>query len=81
MTEDPTWRRKAAYEAQGSYRELERQLEWLHLAHAGRYEMLMHWVDSHNDPRWVWSDRAELGVHDTITLLARRMGKPIRVPN
>jgi len=81
LSEDPTWRRKAAYEAQGSYEELDRQLEWLSLAYRGRYEMLMHWVSSRDDQRWAWSEQAERGVHDTIVLLARRMAKPIRVPN
>lgn len=83
MTEDPTWRRKAAYEAQGSYVELEHKLEWLSLAHYPRYAMLMHWLDSQAQEGlwWTWSREAEQGVHDTILMLARRMGKPIRVPN
>lgn len=81
--EDPVWRRKASYEAQGSYVELERQLEWLNLAHQPRYEMLAHWLDSQAQDGlwWSWSQEAEQGVHDTILMLARRMGKPIRVPN
>lgn len=83
MSEDPTWRRKAAYEAQGSYVDLEHQLEWLSLSHHPRYELLTHWVDSQAQDGlwWTWSQEAEQGVHDTIVLLARRMGKPIRVPN
>jgi len=83
MTEDPMWRRKQAYEASGSYAELDKQLEWLDLAHQGRFEMLMHWLDAKAQDGlwWSWSQEAEAGVHDTMVMLARRMSKPIRVPN
>jgi len=83
MDEDPIWRRKSAYDSQGSYRELDLQLEWLYLSHHHKYEMLMHWLDSkaQEGKWWSWSEQAENGVHDTIVLIARRMSKPIRVPN
>lgn len=83
LSEDPVWRRKQAQEATGSYAELDKQLAWLQLAHQPRFELLAHWLDSQAQDGlwWAWSARAEQAVHDTIVLVARRMRKPIRVPN
>lgn len=83
LGEDPVWRRKASYESQGAYRELDQQLAWLDMAHQPRYELLMHWLDSQAQDGlwWSWSQEAERAVHDTIVMLTRRMRQPVRVPN
>lgn len=64
----------------GSYNELRQQLEWLRDRHIARYETLMHWISSHDDKWWSWSDQAQASVDGTILLLADRMPEAVRVP-
>lgn len=73
-------RTRAAHRGAGSYDELERELAWLRDRFPFRYEMLMHWLTSHDDPLWSWSDGALERVSETIKLVAARV-PTARVPS
>lgn len=73
-------RERQRYHAAGSYRELEQQLEWLRDRHHIRYERLMHWTSSQDDPLWHWPPEVLAAVDDTILMLARRMPGTVKVP-
>lgn len=81
--EDEVWwlRQRERYRAAGSYRALEYVLGCLREIAMPRYEQLIHWATSHEDPLWEWSESAQEEIDYTVRAIARVMPKPIRLPN